>query len=121
MQAQAANITQKEKIIGINLCRGLTSKQIARAAHISPATVNFHVTNLKTKLNAANSAALAALLVANKFVKASDLKHKMFVLLVGLASLHDARPIDTSSPSDNNELARIVRTRQTKKEELTLV
>lgn len=52
------HLTPRECLILAEVVRGLSSKEVARALHISPRTVEFHRANLLKKFSAKNTAEL---------------------------------------------------------------
>jgi len=56
--AVQAHLTPRERLILVEIVKGLSSKEIARALEISPRTVEFHRANLLKKFGAKNTAEL---------------------------------------------------------------
>ncbi|NRA46303.1 MAG: hypothetical protein HRU09_15225 [Oligoflexales bacterium] len=70
------DLTEREKQVVFHLIRGRTSKTIADRLKITKRTVDFHLDNLKTKLNCPNKEALVEKLIAEGFM--SLLPESMF-------------------------------------------
>ncbi|MGH3881102.1 MAG: response regulator transcription factor, partial [Actinophytocola sp.] len=59
-------LTKREREIAVLVSQGLTSRQIAAAAHISERTAENHVQHILDKLGFANRAQIAAWVVASR-------------------------------------------------------
>jgi NarL family two-component system response regulator LiaR len=62
------DLTKREREVLPLLIEGLNNGEIAELLTVSPATVRFHVSNILSKLGAANRAEAAALAVKHKLI-----------------------------------------------------
>lgn len=61
--SRVENLTERERIILVQLVKGSSSKEAGRALAISPRTVDFHRANIMRKLGARNIAELVSILL----------------------------------------------------------
>ncbi|WP_246791432.1 MEDS domain-containing protein [Bradyrhizobium commune] len=65
-RSRAESLTDRERIILVQLLKGFSSKEAGRALAISPRTVDFHRANIMRKLGARNIAELASILLRER-------------------------------------------------------
>ena len=63
-------LTDREFSVFLQLARGLSVNDVARAQHLAPSTVGTHLYHIKQKLNAANAAELALIAVRAGLIEA---------------------------------------------------
>jgi DNA-binding CsgD family transcriptional regulator len=62
-------LTEREAHVGLHLLRGCTCDEAAEQMHLSRRTVEYYVTNIKTKLGSRRKSTVVAALLASDFIR----------------------------------------------------
>ena len=65
-----ADLTEREREVLALLVEGLSNQQVAERLVISPATVKFHISSIRSKLGASSRTEVVILAMQHKLVKA---------------------------------------------------